>query len=158
MQTVRLITVIDAPVERCYRLALHVGLLRYTMAPQLLEDAGTVGLGEMTVGEALRWAAAGKGVPGRFAETLTAMRTKVMLRKSLAGDLLEWGEIDQHFAPMNDGTRLREEIRFKVRGGLLRAFRERRMRRALLQMMTMRSEAIKRVAESDGWRQYLGEG
>ena len=157
MQTVRLLTEIVAPVERCYRLALHTGLAREAMAPRVLENEETVEPGEMSVGAELRWAISRKGVPGRLTETLTAARARVFLRKSLTGDRLEWGELEQHFAPINDGTRLWEEVRFRVRGWWLRGFRERRIRRSLLQMLTMRSEAVKEAAESERWRQYLGE-
>ena len=151
-------TAIDAPVERCYHLALQMRLARDTMRPRVLENEETSGREEMAVGDELRWAASRMGVPGRFAERLLATRARVLIRRSLAGDRLAWGEIDQHFAPMNDGTRLQEEMRFTVRGWCLRGFRERRMRRSLLQMMKTRSEAVKKAAESDGWRQYLGEG
>ena len=155
MRTVRLITMINAPVERCYRLALHAGVAREAWRHHASVGDGAAEHGELAPGEEMRWATAGTGAPGRFTETLTATRRKVSIHRRLNGERLAWGEIEQHFAPMNDGTRLREEMRFAVHGWWLRAFRERRMRRSLLRMMKARSEAIKRAAEGEGWRRFL---
>ena len=146
---------INAPVDRCYRLALHAGVARDAWKQHVLAGEGAAEQGELAVGEELCWATAGTGAPGRFTETLTATRSKVSIHRRLNGDRIAWGEIEQHFAPMNDGTRLREELRFAVHGWWLRTYRERRMRRGLLAMMRARSETIKRAAEGEGWRQFL---
>jgi hypothetical protein len=60
-------------------------------------------------------------------------------------------EHDHHFAAMDDGTRIRDEIRFSASWGPLGRILARRRPAALIE----RSAVIKRVAESNEWRQYL---
>jgi hypothetical protein len=59
---------------------------------------------------------------------------------------------EHHFAPMNDGTRIRDEIRFSSRWGAVGNLLARKRLRAYLME---RGNAIKRVAESNDWRRYL---
>ncbi len=155
MQTLRLVTVINAPVHRCYRLAMNAAMTREAMRQPTREgEPGATVVDEMALGAQLQWTGSRTG---GVRETLTAMRAKVLIRRSLAGERLAWGEMEQHFAPMNDGTRLWEEIRFAVRGHWLRGFRERRMRRSLLAMMKTRTASLKEAAEGDGWKRFLSE-
>jgi hypothetical protein len=59
---------------------------------------------------------------------------------------------EHHFAPMNDGTRIRDEIRFSSRWGRVGSmFARKRLKAYLME----RGAAIKRVAESEEWRRYL---
>jgi hypothetical protein len=63
-------------------------------------------------------------------------------------------EHEHHFAVMDDGTRVRDEIRFAT-PGLLSRLTERIVRRHLLTMLRERNAFIKRTAESEEWRKYL---
>lgn len=62
---------------------------------------------------------------------------------------------DHHFAAMDDGTRMRDEIWFSAPWGPLGQIVARRRLKAFL---LERNAAIKRVAESEEWRRYLGSG
>jgi hypothetical protein len=59
---------------------------------------------------------------------------------------------EHHFAAMDDGTRIRDEVRFASRWGPLGKILTRRRLKAFLME---RGAVIKRVAESDEWRRYL---
>ena len=65
-------------------------------------------------------------------------------------------EHDHHFAPMDDGTRMRDEIRFSAGVGAAgtRCWRRKRLKAFLNE----RNAVIKRVAESEEWRRYLESG
>ncbi len=56
---------------------------------------------------------------------------------------------------MNDGTRMRDEIRFAAPAGLLGRLVEGKLRRHLSKFLKERNAHIKRVAESEEWRRYL---
>jgi hypothetical protein len=65
-------------------------------------------------------------------------------------------EHDHHFAMMDDGTRIRDEIRFTARGGILGRIAESLfLRRRLLKLLRKRNALIKQVAESEEWHRYL---
>ena len=55
---------------------------------------------------------------------------------------------------MNDGTRIRDEIRFSSQWGSLGNLLARKRLKAYL---AQRTAAIKRVAESEEWRRYLDD-
>jgi hypothetical protein len=60
---------------------------------------------------------------------------------------------------MDDGTRMRDDIRFSARGGLMgklatRIYLRKRLKAYLIERNTM----IKRIAESDDWHKYLVRG
>jgi ligand-binding SRPBCC domain-containing protein len=61
---------------------------------------------------------------------------------------------EHHFATMNDGTRIRDEIRFSSRWGPVGNVLARKRLRAYL---IERGAAIKQVAESNEWRRYLDD-
>jgi len=61
-------------------------------------------------------------------------------------------EHDRHFAPMDDGTRIRDEIHFSTGWGPLKRILA---RRRLTDFLMERNSVIKRVAESEEWRKYL---
>jgi hypothetical protein len=63
-------------------------------------------------------------------------------------------EHDHHFAKMDDGTRLRDEVTFSMGWGLGRIGARKRLAASLKQ----RNAIIKRVAESEEWRKYLDPG
>ena len=64
-------------------------------------------------------------------------------------------EHEHHFAPMNDGTRIRDEVRFTASRGLLGPLTESLLERKVVAYLQKRNALIKQVAESDEWHQYL---
>jgi hypothetical protein len=64
-------------------------------------------------------------------------------------------EHDHHFATMDDGTRIRDEIRFLPQRGLMGRLTVRSVRRRLKACLIEHNAMIKRVAESNEWRKYL---
>ena len=156
VQTVRVNVVIRAPVERCFQLMLSAELARDAMdgwrTESEAEERQTLGQGD-----ALRWGAQRRiRAMGRFTETITGMRARTLVRRSYSGPHFAWGEGEEHLAAMDDGTRVRQEIRFRSQPGLFRRWRERRLRKALEHMMLTRGDFLKAVAEGAGWRHYLG--
>jgi len=65
-------------------------------------------------------------------------------------------EHDHHFAAMNDGTRMRDEIRFSAPWGMLGRLATRMfLRRHVTAFLAERNALLKHVAESDEWHKYL---
>jgi hypothetical protein len=65
-------------------------------------------------------------------------------------------EHEHHFAVMDDGTRMRDEIRFAAPYGLLGRIVEKRvLREHLLNLLKQRNAFLKRTVESEEWRKYL---
>jgi hypothetical protein len=57
---------------------------------------------------------------------------------------------------MDDGTRIKDEVRFSAYlGPLGRLIEKAMLRRRVTALLMWRNEALKEVAESDAWKQFL---
>ena len=157
MRTVQLNIMIAAPVERCFRLALSAELARDAMDGWKRERESEEKL-VLAVGGVLRWGAQRRvRSMGEFTETISEVRGRSLVRRSFSGPRFAWGEGQQHFASMNQGTWIHEEYRFSAPRGLWFRFRERRLERAVTLMARERGFFLKSVAEGSGWTHYLTE-
>jgi ligand-binding SRPBCC domain-containing protein len=156
METLRLGTWIDAPVERCFLLSLsvdlHVASARSTQG-QPVDAPVKVTIGE---GETLTFRGRHFGVRWRHTSLIETLRPHTYYRDVMIAGPFQHFEHDHHFAAMDDGTRMRDEVRFSARGGLLGRLACRAFLRQRLKMFLMeRNAMIKRLAESEDWKKYL---
>jgi hypothetical protein len=91
----------------------------------------------------------------RHTSRIDVLRPHSYFRDVMVAGAFQHFEHDHHFAPMDDGTRMRDEIRFSTRWGPLGRILARKRLKAFLME---RNAAIKRVAESEEWRKYLESG
>jgi hypothetical protein len=154
METIRLTTWVDAPVERCFLLSLNVDL-RIACGRETGEDAiegvttGLIGEGQTVTFQGRRF-----GALWRHTIRMEIVRPYSYFRDVMVEGYFARYEHDHHFAAMDDGTRIRDEVTFSLRWSLGRFGARRRM----AQCLAARNAMIKRVAESEEWRNYLGEG
>jgi ligand-binding SRPBCC domain-containing protein len=148
METIRVATWIDAPLERCFLLSLSIDL--HAASPDSARTTGVTS-GFLREGETVT-------LPGRpFGVLRHTCRVDELRPHSYFRDVMITGNFrsfvhEHHFAPMNDGTRIRDEIRFSSRWGPIGTLLARKRLKAYLME---RGVAIKRVAESEEWRRYL---
>ncbi len=156
MESLRLSTWIDAPMERCFLLSLsvdlHVASARSTQAKPVAGSAQVV-IGE---GETLTFRGRHFGVRWRHTSLIETLRPHTYYRDVMIAGPFQHFEHDHHFAPMDDGTRMRDEVRFSARWGLLGRLACRTVLRQRLKTFLMeRNAMIKRLAESEDWHKYL---
>ncbi len=145
--TIRMSSWVDAPVERCFLLATNKNVASM--------DAAAPG-GVLTEGETLAWRLQVLGVGLRLVSKIDAYRRPSHFRDALAEGIFRSYEHDHHFAAMDDGTRVRDEIRFEVRFGVLGSvLGQMFLKPALRKMLAGQQERIKRIAESGEWQQYV---
>jgi ligand-binding SRPBCC domain-containing protein len=156
METIRLGTWIDAPVERCFLLSLsidlHVATARSTREnASAAAMAGTIGEGDTLTFKGPRF-----GVRWRHTSVIEKLRPHSYYREVMISGPFQHFEHDHHFAPMDDGTRMRDEVRFSSSGGFFGRLRTRMFLRKQLKAFLMeRNAMIKRLAESEDWYKYL---
>jgi ligand-binding SRPBCC domain-containing protein len=158
METIRLATWIDAPVKRCFLLSLSIDL-HVASSGRTKEraidgvTAGIIGEGEMVTFQGRHF-----GVRLRHTSRIEILRPYSYFRDVMVAGVFRHFEHDHHFAPLDDGTRVRDEIRFSLRGGPLgRLVAKMFVRRHLTAFLNQRNAAIKQVAESEAWRQYVDD-
>jgi ligand-binding SRPBCC domain-containing protein len=158
METIRLGTWIDAPVERCFLLSLSVDL--HTATARSMRDKIGAGATERTIGEGDTLTFKGNhfGVHWRHTSLIEKLRPHSYYRDVMIAGPFQHFEHDHYFAPMDDGTRMRDEVRFSTSGGLLGRLTKRMFLRKQLKAFLMeRNAMIKRLAESEDWHKYLGQ-
>ncbi len=145
----------DAPMERCFTLATSIDLHLAAAAAQTRKqpaDEATSGL--MSEGETLQWQGRPFGRTRIHSSRIDGWRPFSYFREVMVEGSFALFEHEHHFALMDDGTRMRDEIRFAVTG-LLGSLTEKMVRRRLIAMLKQRSVRIKQAAESEEWRRYL---
>jgi ligand-binding SRPBCC domain-containing protein len=154
METIRLGTWIDAPVERCFLLSLNVDL--HVAAARSTQGQAAAGVIEgLREGETLTFKGKHFGVRWRHTSLIEKLRPHSYYRDVMIAGPFQHFEHDHHFAAMDDGTRMRDEIRFAARGLMGRLATRIFLRKRLKAYLLERNAMIKRLAESEDWHKYL---
>jgi hypothetical protein len=149
MTTIRLTTWVNAPVERCFLLATNRDFSSSSHAN------GTEGKtqGSLGLGDQVGWKVGNRSYVSR----IEAIRPYSYFREVMVAGIFSHFEHDHHFARMDDGTRVRDEIRFSTRlGPFGRVFEMTVLRAALGRMLVSRNSELKRLAESGEWQRFVG--
>jgi ligand-binding SRPBCC domain-containing protein len=153
MVTIRTATQVNAPMERCFRLSLSIDL---EMAANRYRAVAGVTKGLIGPGESVTWQGRQFGLTVRHESLIDIWRPYSYFREVMVAGTFGAYQHDHHFAVMNDGTRIRDEIRFAAPAGLLGRVAEKLvLRRRITAMLQQRNAFIKQVAESDEWHRYL---
>jgi ligand-binding SRPBCC domain-containing protein len=158
METIRLTTWIDAPVERCFKLSTSIDLHVVSAAStgEMAVDGVTTGL--IGNGEMVTWQGRHFGLKLRHASRIDAWRPYSYFRDVMIDGVFARFEHEHFFAPMDEGTRMRDEVRFSAPWGVLgRVATKMLVRKHLMELLTRRNAVIKQVAESAEWHRYLSD-
>ncbi len=151
-ETIRLSTWVDAPVERCFLLSLSIDLHVASAGKTQEEAIAGVTNGLIGEGETVTFRGRHLGLRLRHTSRIEELRPYSYFRDVMVSGAFRHFEHDHHFAPMDDGTRMRNEIRFSTGWGPLgRMLAGKRLKAFLIE----RNAVIKRVAQSEEWRRYL---
>jgi ligand-binding SRPBCC domain-containing protein len=160
MITIRLSTHIAAPRERVFDLTrsidLHTRSLSWTReVPVAGRTSGLIGMGETVT-----WRAWHLGVRQRLTSRISAYDRPAYFQDVMVRGAFAWMEHDHWFdATPDGGTVLRDEFRFAAPLGVLGRIAEAVvLRRYMTRFLEGRNAVIKRVAESEEWRQFVPDG
>lgn len=159
MISIRLSTPISAPRERVFDLArsidLHTRSLDWTgEEPVAGRMSGLIGLGETVT-----WRARHLGVRQRLTSRISAYDRPAYFQDVMVRGAFAWMEHDHWFdATPDGGTVLRDDFRFAAPLGVLGRIAETLvLRRYMTRFLKRRNAVIKRVAESEEWREFLSD-
>jgi ligand-binding SRPBCC domain-containing protein len=156
MDTIRLSTWIAAPVERCFLLSLSIDLHVASARLSREEAIDGVTTGLIGEGETVTFQGRHFGMVLRHTSRIDAMRPYTFFCDAMVAGIFPRFIHEHHFATMNDGTRMRDEVRFSAPWGIVGELATKMyVRRHLTALLTERNAMIKRVAESEEWHKYL---
>jgi ligand-binding SRPBCC domain-containing protein len=157
--TIRLTTHIAAPRERVFDLTrsidLHTRSLDWTgEVPVAGRMSGLIGRGETVT-----WRARHLGVRQRLTSRISAYERPAYFQDVMVRGAFAWMEHDHWLdATPEGGTVLRDELRFAAPLGILGRIAETLvLRRYMTRFLERRNAVIKRVAESQEWREFVPE-
>jgi ligand-binding SRPBCC domain-containing protein len=153
------VTVIAAPVERCFDLArsVEVHVLGNSHWGEQAVALGGVTSGLVGVGEGVTWRARHFGVRQRLTSEITAMDAPRYFQDTMVSGAFRLMQHDHFFRALEDGrTEMRDVFCFAAPLGVLGRLAEILvLRRYMAGLLRERNLVVKRVAESGDWRRYL---
>lgn len=156
METIRLMTWINAPVERCFKLSTSIDLHIASAASTKEEAIAGVTTGLIGQGQKVTWQGYHFGRKVRHTSQIDIWRPYFHFRDIMVEGVFLHYEHDHFFATMDDGTRMRDEVRFAAPWGVLgKIATKMAVRKHLCAMLVRRNATIKRIAESEQWHKYL---
>jgi ligand-binding SRPBCC domain-containing protein len=156
METIRLQTWVNAPMERCFKLSLSIDLHVLSADSTKEKVVSRVKSGLLGLDDAVTWSGRHFGLRFRHTSVIDACRPNMYFRDVMVEGMFEHFTHEHHFAVMDDGTRMRDEVRFSAPWGVLGQAAEKLvLRRHLIQLLKRRNAVIKRVAESGEWQRFL---
>ena len=153
------VTVIRAPIERCFDLARSVEV-HLKGNRHWGEDAVAVGgitSGLVGLGERVVWRARHLGVRQTLISEITAMDAPRYFQDTMIRGAFRSMQHDHFFRALGDGsTEMRDLFCFAAPLGILGRMAEALLlKRYMAALLRERNAAIKQVAESNEWREYL---
>ena len=144
-------TPIAAPRERVFDLARHVEAHVATMPDERAEGA----TGLLELGDRVTFRQRQFGVPFELTAEVAAMdRPRRFLDEQLSGVFASL--VHEHtFEARDDGTLMRDSVRFTMPLGPLGRVGEPVARRRLQWLVDYHAAALRDLAEGEGWRRYL---
>lgn len=154
MVTIRRTTWVNAPMERCFRLATNA---EFNSAAESIA-AHAAGSDDLQLGDTLVWHSWRCGLRLSHTSRIDELRPYTYFREVMVEGGFRKYEHEHHFAPMDDGTRMRDEVHFVSPMGPVGAVMERvLLRKYVMRLLADRHYRLKQTAESSEWRNYLHE-
>ncbi len=156
------VTLIRAPIERCFDLARSVEV---HLAGNVHWGEEAVALGGVTsglvgMGERVTWRAKHMGVRQRLTSEITAMDAPNYFQDTMVQGAFRSMQHDHFFRTLADGsTEMKDVFRFVAPMPVLGRVAEALvLRRYMMELLHERNVVVKQVAESDEWKRYLTLG
>ena len=153
------ITVIEAPIERCFDLSRSVEvhlLANIHSGEQALATGGiTAGLPELH--QQTTWRAKHFGVWQNLTSKYTAMQPPTFFQATMTEGIFRSMQADHFFRTLPSGaTEMRDDFRIAAPLPLLGLLAEAMfLHRYMLALLRERNTVIKQLAESNDWQRYL---
>ncbi|MEM6552867.1 MAG: SRPBCC family protein [Planctomycetota bacterium] len=159
MIEITVITDMRAPIRRCFDLArsidAHVATVEGTGERAIAgRTSGLIGLGE-----SVTWEARHFGVRQRLTSRITVMDRPTFFQDRMERGAFRSFEHDHVFEDVGEGlTRMTDVLRFSAPGGPIGwAFERVVLGRYMRRFLTERAEALRVLAEGEGWGRYVGD-
>jgi hypothetical protein len=153
------VTVVEAPIERCFDLArsVEVHLVANIHSGEQALAIGDITSGLPELSQQVTWRAKHFGFWQNLTSRFTAMRPPTYFQATMVEGIFRSMQADHYFRTLPSGaTEMKDLFRvvapLPVFGPLAETLF---LRRYMLRLLRERNAVIKRIAESEEWQRYL---
>ena len=158
MPTIEIVTRIAATPERCFDLSRSIDLHQHSLESSSERAVAGVTAGLIGMGESVTWEARHFGVRQRLTSRITVFDRPHHFRDSMVAGAFARFDHDHWFTRDGDVTVVRDVFDYAAPlGPLGRVADALFLTRYMRALLAERNAVVKRVAESEEWRRYLGE-
>lgn len=156
MPILELITLIQAPIERCFDLSRSIDLHLHSTAHTGEIAIAGVTSGLIGMGEEVTWRAKHFGVWQHLTSRISSYNRPHHFRDSMVRGAFQYLHHDHCFESQGSRTQMLDIFDYAAPFGILGRLVENTVLTNYLQrLLEVRNACIKRIAESEQWRQYL---
>jgi ligand-binding SRPBCC domain-containing protein len=156
MATILLRTLIQAPVERCFLLSLSVDMHTFSIAHTGEKAVRGVTSGILQLGESVTWRARHLGLWQELTSRITAYTYPGYFCDEMVSGAFKSMRHEHHFQDQQGYTLMKDIFIFESPLGVLGKLADSIfLKRYMENLLVKRNRAIKSVAESDQWRQFI---
>jgi ligand-binding SRPBCC domain-containing protein len=148
---------IDAPLERCFLLSTSLAIVERElgMHPVAGRDA-TRTSGLVVAGDRIRWEGWQLGLPQHHVSLISAFEPNRFFQDTMVAGRFKFFQHDHQFSKIDGQVLLNDTVRFSMPLGLAgRAVGGCILVPHIRGLLRRRFALLKRIAETDEWRQYL---
>jgi len=156
MPIINITTSINAPIERCFNLALSIDLHADSTLGTNEKVIGGISSGIIKQDETVTWQAKHFGIK----QELTTLITKVDFPTSFEDKMIKGAFKNFYhvhsFEKIEQSTIMKDVFKFESPFGIAgKLFNVLVLTNYMIKFLTQRNQVIKKVAESEEWRKYL---
>ena len=156
MARIELTTQIAAPIERCFDLARNIDLHMASTNQTGERAIAGVTAGMIGAGETVTLSGRHFGVMLEHTSRITAFSFPSHFQDAMVRGMFKRFCHDHYFESRNGGTAMADVMEFEAPYGFVGKLVERSvLEKHLRLLLEKRNDCIKRVAESDEWKNYL---
>jgi hypothetical protein len=150
MVRVEVVTTIDAPVERCFSLALSVEVHQLGAGRSKAQAVAGVTAGQMDLGQSVTWRAKHFGVWHHLTSKITEMEAPHYFRDRMVQGIFRFMEHDHFFRSVSSTqTEMRDVFRFAAPLNVFGLIAEQLiLKRYMRRLLLDQNATLKRIAES----------
>lgn len=156
MRVVKVVTRIEAPVERCFDLARSIDVHVRSAASTGESAVAGVTSGLIGLGQQVTFRGRHFGMWREMTSRITGYDRPRYFRDSMVAGPFERFDHDHHFEAADGGTRMTDVYDFTFRSGILGRLVEKFFLAPHFErFVTRRNGILREIAESERWREFL---
>ncbi|MBX7109654.1 MAG: SRPBCC family protein [Chitinophagales bacterium] len=156
MTIIRIQTIIDAPVRRCFNLSRSIDVHMVSTARTHERAIAGVTSGLIGLHETVTWRAKHLGFYQQLTVAITAMEEDRYFKDTMVKGIFKSLEHEHYYDASGNTTVMTDVLSFEAPFGLLGIMAEKLLlHRHMKRFLTARNNVIKKLAESDAWRKYI---